>query len=72
MGVLVSVRVVQGFTKGRKTSSFKSKVTAMARIVFSMKAPVRSQAFLRSERRSSGQRFEVRVVRIDFSPSILE
>ena len=64
--------VVQGVTKGRKTSAFRSKVTAMARIVFSMKAPVRSQAFLRSERRISGQRFEVRVVRIDFSPSILE
>ena len=64
--------VVQGSTKGRKTSSFRSKATAMARIVFSMKAPVRSQARLRSERRSSGQRFEVRLVRIAFSPSILE
>ena len=64
--------VVQGVTKGRKTSSFKSRVRAMARIVFSTKAPVRSQAVLRSERRSSGQRIEVRVVRIDFSPSILE
>ena len=64
--------VVQGVTKGRKTSSSRPKVTAVARIVFSTKAPVRSQAVLRSESRSSGQRFEVRVVRIDFSPSILE
>ena len=72
VGVLVSVNVAQGVTNGAKTSGFRSSVSAMAEIVFSMKAPVRSHAFLRSSRKISGQRFEVLVVRMDFSPGILE
>ncbi len=44
----------------------------MAEIILDRKAPVRSQALLRSECRISGHRVEVRVVRILFSLGILE
>lgn len=72
VGVLVVVRVAQGVTKGEKTVGSRCKVLAMAAVTVCMKAPVRSHTVLRWSCSISGHRFEVLVVRMLFSPGILE